>query len=579
MKKSKLILVFITVMLLISSVNFVGFAQENSPSEENNDSSNLYQNLPLVETDLQKIFLPLVAKNFCVSPYESPFSLQIAGLGDFTSTSTSSSMTKAEYDEMQKQALAELDAAFPSLVDALKESGAGWARIYIDWAAIEPVKGDYDFSWYDEKLRLVASTGVKIIATIANPPAWAVVNPYGEKGSEWFGEDEACSNVISDSGLPAYENFLRVLVGNYKKAPFNLNTWEIMNEPDSVPGYRCLGGGLVTYGLEGEKYVDLARRSHAIIKDIDPSAKIILGGLAYDWFYYDGVEVVSTDPNYGADVYSDGPFNRYFIDDYFSVNESENYLDAINFHYFKDNASHWAQWTQKDINGYIKIPTCGYIADGIDASYTPYGTGVIAKGSHLIERLKTCFGVSKPLWISEVGHHGKDLSDDPNYDLDNQARYVWKVYPQSLSLGAENVTWYALKIIRSITPDDYQGLLDDNNNPKPAFFAYQTLTSELDGYKFDSIVNAGTSNEAYKFYNPCDGYKIVAWFNATDVNAISFWDVPGVSEISLKYRPNPEIGVFDHVVKDGGTGDLDEKMNGSIRIELTIEPVIIHLNP
>jgi len=356
-----------------------------------------------------------------------------------------------------------------------------------------------------------------------------------------------------------------------------------MNEPDAVTGYRCLGGGLVTYGLEGDKYANLTKLSFQKIKSLDPSAKIILGGLAYDWFYDVG-EIVSPDPKYFASVVSpDGPFNRYFIDDYFAVEDSKNHIDAINFHYFKDWSDHWEQWTQPDDEGYIKIPTCGDVADGLGTSYTPYGTGVIAKGSHIIERLKMCFGVTKPLWISEVGHHGTDLIDDPIYDLDNQARYVWKVYPQSLSLGAENVTWYALKIIRSVTPDDYQGLLYDDNSPKPAFYAYQTLTSELDGYKFDSIVNAGASNEAYKFYNPCDGYKIVAWLNTTDVGAISIWDVPGVSKISLKYRPysDPEVNVSDHVVEDGvtETGDLDEVKNGSIRIGLTIEPVIIHLNP
>ena len=581
MKNSKLIMILITVMLLVSSINFVGFAKENSSEEVSNPEQNPY--LPLIEeTDYKNIFLPLVTNNYCVSPYDSPFSLQIAGLSDFTTTSSLTTMTKAEYDEIQKMAFAELDAAFPNLVQALEESGAGWARIYIDWAVID----DIGWTWYNEKLELVASTGVKIIATVANPPGWAVINPDGILNDpEYYGTDTACSNVLSDSGLVAYEAFLDELVRKYKEAPYNINTWEIMNEPDAVPGYRCVGGGLVTYGLKAGKYVELTSRSHEIIKGIDPSAKIILGGLAYDWFYDIG-EIVSGEEEYFTYVVSpDGPFNRYFIDDYFDVEDSENYIDAINFHYFKDWSGHWEQWTQPYKDDRIKIPTCGYVADGVGASYTPYGTGVIAKGSHILERIKICHGVTKPLWISEVGHHGTDNTDvipedrEEDYDLANQARYVWKVYPQALSLGAENVTWYALKIIRSVTRDDYQGLLDDNNNPKPAFYAYQTLTSELTGYKFDSIVNAGISNEIYKFYNPCEGYKIVAWYNTTDVNATNIWDVSGVSEISLKYRPIPEGGVLDRDVIDGGSGDLDGVKNGSIRIGLTMEPVIIHLYP
>lgn len=564
MKKSKWILVLITILFLMVSVNFVGFAQKDISTEEINGNTYNYLVIPLIEPDFQKIFLPLVTRNYCVSPHDSPFSIQIAGLSDLTTTSISTSMTKSEYDEIRKLEYAELDAIFPTLIDALKESGAGWVRVYIDWAVIEPEKGDFDWDWYDKQLKLVASTGVKIIATVANPPAWAAVNPYG---LSVVGDENSCSNVVLDPNN--YYSFLDQLVKRYKKLPYLISTWEIMNEPDAMPGYRCLNGGLVTYGITAEKYAEITKGSYLKIKSIDPSAKVILGGLAYDNFY----KVYKEDRVYDASL--DGKFNRYFIDDVLKIPDNSNYFDGINFHFFKDFEAEWIRWTDPQ-----DIPTCGIVGDKQGLEYKPYGKGVIAKGSHLIGRLKTCFNVTKPLWISEVGHHGTADISGEDYDLNNQARYVWKVYPQSLSLGAENVTWYALKIVRTITLDDYQGLLDDNNNPKPAFYAYKTLTSELNGYRYDEIVNTGTSNEAYKFYNPCEGYKIVAWYNTTDENASNLWNLTGVSKISLKYRPDPEGGVYDKdIIYDGGIEDLDGTINGSIRIRLTIEPVIIHLYP
>ncbi|MHB8135002.1 MAG: glycoside hydrolase 5 family protein [Anaerolineaceae bacterium] len=559
MQKIKLIISILVAFLLFG---FIGsnsvIADLQDPGERDQIGTN--QTNPFGIPDLtvldQNIFLPLILNNYCKSPYASPFSVQIAGLSDLTNTTLSTKLTRVEIDQLKEKQIKELDEIFSTLVTYLADSGAGWARVYIDWAQIESTKGNRNWTWYDEKLSLVSSTGVKMIATIANPPAWAAVNPDGGD----IESADPCSNVISDNN--DYYNFISELVGRYKTAPYNIHVWEILNEPDAMPGYRC-GGGLVTYGLNGTGYGVLAQGTAQLIKSLDPSAKIIMGGLAYDWFYNEA---------------PDGKFNRYFIDDFAAEGNGVNSIDAWNFHFFKDFALEWERWTIGN------LPTCGPVSDGIGPTYFTYGTGVIAKGSHLINRMKTCYGINKPLWISEVGHHGTQdnvpIGQNPeNYDLNNQARYVFKVYAQALSLGTENVTWYALKIVRSVTTNDYQGLLDDNNNPKPAYYAYQTLTNELDGYGFVRTINIGSGNEAYEFTNPCEGTKIIAWYNTVDENANSNMTISGKTNIQLVYRPGPEGGVVNQSITDGGSGDLDGLINNSISIRLTLEPVIINLNP
>ena len=561
MKKNRLFISIIVIAFMLSNFGYVGVKADLQSSDAYSEIETGQKNpfgIPDLVDPNQSIFLPLLTKNFCQSPYSSPFSIQIAGLSDLTTVALDSKLSRAELDQLRQEQIQELDAVFPSLVTALADSGAGWARIYIDWAQIEPIRGSFNWTWYDEKLALVASTGVKMIATVANPPYWAAVNPDGDLDVNGL---NPCSNVIEDPN--DYFNFLFALVSRYKLMPYHIQVWELLNEPDAMPGYRC-SGGLVTYGLEGAKYGELAQGAAQTIKSLDPGAKILMGGLAYDWFYQEA---------------PDGKFNRYFIDDFALEGNGVDSIDAWNFHFFKDFAPEWERWTIGN------LPTCGVVNDGVDLTYPTYGPGVIAKGSHLLNRMKICFGKEKPLWISEVGHHGKadltgiDEDKKPDYDINNQARYVFKVYSQALSLGTENVTWYALKIMRSVTSDDYQGLLDDNNDPKPAFYAYQTLTGELNGYGFIRTINVGLTNEAYEFNNPCKGTKIIAWHNTTDLNQISNMDLAGRETLHLTYRPNPEGGFLDKTIIDGGAGDLDGLNNNSIRIGLSLEPVIIDLNP
>jgi len=552
--------IIISILVTFFLFGFIGNSKVNADLQDPGESDQIGTNQtnPFGIPDLndlgQNIFLPLIFNNYCKSPFDSPFSVQIAGLSDLTSTTSTQKLNRAELDQLKEEQIKELDEVFSTLVTYLEDSGAGWARVYIDWAQIERTKGNRIWTWYDEKLSLVSSTGVKMIATIANPPDWAAVNPDGGT----IGDVDPCSNVVSDNS--DYYNFITELVGRYKSAPYNIHVWEILNEPDAMPGYRC-GGGLVTYGLNGMGYGVLAKETAQLIKSLDPSAKIIMGGLAYDWFYGEA---------------PDGKFNRYFLDDFAAEGNGVNSIDAWNFHFFKDFAPEWERWTIGN------LPTCGVVDDGIGTTYSTYGTGVIAKGSHFINRMKTCYGINKPLWVSEVGHHGTDdpaFENQENYNLDNQARYVFKVYAQALSLGTENVTWYALKIVRSVTANDYQGLLDDNNIPKPAFYAYQTLTGELNGYGFVRTINVGSGKEAYEFTNPCEGTKIIAWYNTTDVNAKSNMTIPGNTNIQLVYRPDPQGGVVNQLITDGGSGDLDGLINSSITIGLTLEPVIINLNP
>ena len=219
------------------------------------------------------LYLPCVNSGFCALEVPSPFSIQIAGLSDFTPPP---GMTKAQIDQLRQQEYAELTAVFPTLVEALRDSGAGSARVYIDWSYIQSVDAaSYNWTMYDSWISQVAAAGVDMIGTVSNPPDWAVDTAA-----------DPCTNKIEANHIPDFTQFLTTLVNRYKDAPYGIHTWEVLNEPDAIDGYRCTTG-ISNYGEHGADYAALLQEAYPAIKAADPSAKVIMGGLAYDWFHLD----------------------------------------------------------------------------------------------------------------------------------------------------------------------------------------------------------------------------------------------------------------------------------------------------
>ncbi len=324
-----------------------------------------------------------------------------------------------------------------------------------------------------------------------------------------------------------------------------------MNEPDSNRYISGHYSGLGCWAYDGEQYAEMLEVAYQAIKEADPQATVLMGGIAYDWF-----------------TEYDGPFFRYFPDEVM-FHGGGDHIDALNIHFFPDFSAEWDRWnpnSQDRILGWIPEPTCGKVDDGIDTPYEIEGFDIMAKTSHFRNRMEVCFGVSKPVWITEVGMHGD--SDDEN-SLIGQARYLIKVYSRALSVGVENITWFSL----DQPPYDHYGqaLLNPDFSPKPSFFAYQTLTSELDGfYEYSHSRNdcswdssgASCRVEAYVFNNDSSEQKTVAWGSET----LSF----RTSNLRVVDRDGNEI-----FIKDGGEGDEDNLPNGYVELQLTDEPLFI----
>jgi len=495
---------------------------------------------PIQQASPVNCYLPFaVAKGECIpQSYESPFSLQIAAEHQLAAPGSSFSVQSVQ---AQAEAQAKIEASYAFLSQALVDSGAGWTRLFLQWSKIEPnapVEGQdpvYSWTYYDGKYAIVANTGLKMIITIANSPNWAAALP--------------CRPVNSDR-LDEYARFLTDLVNHYKVAPYNVKYWEIVNEPDYSYDNGYLGG-LGCMGFKDEKnginyalgYKDMLATAYTAIKAADPEATVLMGGIAHDWFI-----------EYG------GPFRRDFPDDVMNAGGGS-YTDTLTLHYFPDFHAEWERWDPSSPDrryGWIPAPTCGDVLDGVGQQYEAYGIDVIAKVTHYRNRMKTCYGVDRPVWLTELAEHG--YANKPE-SLDTQARYIIQGHARALAAGVTNITWYAL-----VTVNDYyeQGLLFDDWSPKPAFTSYQVMTSELKNYRY-AETRAFPGGELYVFKDSCGNEKLATWNGG---NRLVF--------AASRVRTINYLGV-ETFIDDGGVGDQDGQVNQSVSLLVT-DPIFAEID-
>lgn len=465
-------------------------------------------------------YLPLVARRNISSPPplspDCPFGLQIAALHQI---GASSSQSGAPGARIAGRAAEAGDQAFASLVEALEASGACWTRVRFQWLWMqpEPPPADYaSWSFYDETLGLLADTGVRMLAIVDDAPDWAA--------------DLPCDTIYEER-LDDFADFLQDLVSRYKEPPWNIHHWELRNEPDGTREERV---GQGCGGFDGDRYGTMLSVAYPAIKAVDPEATILMGGLAHDFFYADG-----------------GPFYRYFADGVMAAGGSA-FLDALNIHYFPSFAPEWEQWAPDN------APTCGIVDDGQGSTYESWGIDIIAKSNHLRNRMNVCFGVAKPLWITELAERG---SAGDEKSLVNQARYVIKGNVRALAAGAEQITWFAL--VSPPYDPHQQGLLyEDDWSPKPAFYAYQALTSELAGREYYLTIDE-PDVEGYSFRRPQGPDTTVVWGTGT-------WTVDPAGAVRVVDRYGQP-----RTIRDGGPEDRDGVQNGKVQLAVTNDPVFV----
>ncbi len=140
----------------------------------------------------------------------------------------------------------------------MKQAGITWVRQPFPWANIEPERGDHHWAMWDAVVSACARHGLALVAVLHTSPAWA--RRSAERDNRF-----APPEHLADFG-----RFAEQLASRYGES---LKYYQIWDEPNIQPHW---GNGLV----DPTQYMRLLREGSIQIRDADPDAVIVLGGLA-----------------------------------------------------------------------------------------------------------------------------------------------------------------------------------------------------------------------------------------------------------------------------------------------------------
>jgi len=379
-----------------------------------------------------------------------------------------------------------------------------WVRWPLSWASIEPTNTlpqDYHWGVYESSIVSATHAGLHLIVTIQNNPDWAATYANGP---------------IDKVDISEFAQFVGALAERYDGDGWEdaagspvVDYWEFYNEPDAGDELRARYGASY-WGHFGAEYAQMLCAVYPAIKTANPRAQVLLGGLAYDHF----------EPN--------GGFVQEFLDDVLAAGGGDCF-DVMNFHYYPTFEPVWA----------------------------PYGHGLSGKANYLYDKLGQYGQEGKPMISTESGWHS-----DGDSTPEIQTRYVVKLFTQSLASHLDLMIWWTW-----IDPGSYygaNGLLTQELQPKPAFFAYQAAAIKLGPATFDEIWPAEDPEvEAYRFSTQAGEALYVIWANNDATHTVSL----PLSQARLLDM----YGEITAVVRDSEDGATD----GHVQVSAEPNPIYV----
>jgi hypothetical protein len=138
----------------------------------------------------------------------------------------------------------------------IRALGGRLARLYLTWNEIEPEPGHYDWTAVDTLLGQIEA-GDEIWVTVVSSSRWATRQPT----------DFLPASPVRDSA--AYQLFLGALVSRCRG---KVTYWQCNNEPSN----QGLWSGTA------DEYAEQANALSHVVRQIDPAARIVLGGCGFD---------------------------------------------------------------------------------------------------------------------------------------------------------------------------------------------------------------------------------------------------------------------------------------------------------
>jgi hypothetical protein len=398
--------------------------------------------------------------------------------------------------------------------EVLKTNNVRVLRIAFGWDSMEPEHGKYDWSFWDDYVRIATDEfGIRLIPYVCYTPRWASVST----------NEDFWQQPPKDTAQ--FAEFVHVIVARYKN---RIHSWEIWNEPDNNYYWR----GSV------EQFADLLQAGARAVREADPNAKVVMGGLAW---------------------------NLDFLGAILTNSAAIQNVDVINLH------NYYETWATEPLE---KI--CEY-------------TG---RASDLLHQYQQ----RQPIWLAEVGYssfrrgayvsgqylaHYQDEHTPPA-----QAAALFRALTLACASGKVALTaWYRINDLpetQQVIGDAnnrHLGILDERGRPKPALAALRFFTQLFaDGFRCVD----GQVRVTRKIHSPVEVHSfktahyelvIVAWLR-TYIPGSRDDDLSGnipdkreeTISISIPFATNGDAKFFDEFGNDLGIRDRKNSQLKNLRV-------------
>lgn len=315
-------------------------------------------------------------------------------------------------------------------IELMDKLGVDIVRGDFEWGLIEPSRGEWRFDRHDRFVADLKSRGMEAEGILCYTTQWASTGDRNAKN--WL----TWARAMPEMG--AWLEYVKKTVSRYKGS---VRYWEIWNEPD-----------ISFWQDTTENYIRLFNETAKAIREIDPTAVVINGGLAF----------------------APGERNPKFREDFVAGAEKKNWnIRAYHdYHTFQQMTARYAEQQ------------------------------ALYQGSPL---------VALPAWINEGGFHTLLRGGDRQQAI----HLVKKIAAAPSFPGASAYIWYNLNDIKpeGNDPENRFGVANFYFRPKPAYGAYQELIHELAPRKYLARPEGATTLKGVwmQLYAGKHDHRLVLW--------------------------------------------------------------------
>jgi len=322
------------------------------------------------------------------------------------------------------------DARLAAALDDAVSLGAGWIRADLSWKNIQyDGRNVRNWALFDRVVDAANKRNLMVLPVLAYTPPWARTGKC---------DSQSCS--------PANPEEFAIFAGEAaaRYAPKGIHTWEIWNEPN-LGFFWAPSPAPVAYNA-------LLQASARVIRKVDPSAKLVLGGLA---------SVITTGNN---------NMSQFDFLTQVAALGGNRVVDAIGYHPY----------------------TYPYLCSTLTTFYTPWER--MERGTTSLRRVLSAYGTPDlPIWVTEIGAPtgGPGTASDGSLPIRSTTTHVTETRQAQIAadaVGAASTAphvgaliWYNDRDVstdRSST-ENFYGLRRADGSAKPAFSAFRAATTAL----------------------------------------------------------------------------------------------------